>query len=89
MPPDPIGKVILITGAADGLGRAVSTALAQRGATLLVHGRDRARGEAVVAEALAAGSPESRFYEADSATLADVQRMADAILANEPRLDVL
>jgi NAD(P)-dependent dehydrogenase (short-subunit alcohol dehydrogenase family) len=89
MPPDPIGKVILITGAADGLGRAVSTALAQRGATLLVHGRDRARGEAVVAEALAAGSPESRFYEADFATLADVQRMADAILANEPRLDVL
>jgi NAD(P)-dependent dehydrogenase (short-subunit alcohol dehydrogenase family) len=58
MSPDPIGKVILITGATDGLGRAVSTALAQRGATLLVHGRDRARGEAVMAEALAAGSPE-------------------------------
>ena len=54
-----------------------------------MHGRDRARGEAVVAQALAAGSPESRFYEADFATLADVRRMSDAILANEPRLDAL
>jgi NAD(P)-dependent dehydrogenase (short-subunit alcohol dehydrogenase family) len=89
MSTDMIGKVILITGATDGLGRALSTALAQRGATLLVHGRDRARGEAVVAEALAAGSPESRFYEADFASLTDAQRMADAILANEPRLDLL
>jgi NAD(P)-dependent dehydrogenase (short-subunit alcohol dehydrogenase family) len=42
-----------------------------------------------VAEALAAGSPESRLYKADFATFADVQRMADAVLANEPRLDVL
>ena len=42
-----------------------------------------------MAQTLAAGSPESRFYEADFASLADVRRMADGILANEPRLDVL
>jgi len=89
MTPDLIGKAILITGATDGLGRAVAIALAQRGATLLVHGRHRARGEAVVAEVKAAGSPASRFYEADFATLTDVRCMADTILANEPRLDVL
>jgi NAD(P)-dependent dehydrogenase (short-subunit alcohol dehydrogenase family) len=89
MTPDLIGRVILITGATDGLGRGVAMALAQRGATLLVHGRDRARGEAVVAQALAAGSSESRFYEADFASLADVQHMADTLLANKSRLDVL
>ena len=89
MTPDLIGKAILITGATDGLGRAVAIALAQRGATLLVHGRHRARGEAVVAEVKAAGSPASHFYEADFATLTDVRCMADTILANEPRLDVL
>ena len=72
MTPDLIGKAILITGATDGLGRRVAMALAQRGATLLVHGRDRARGEAVVAQALAAGSLGSLFYEADFASLADV-----------------
>jgi NAD(P)-dependent dehydrogenase (short-subunit alcohol dehydrogenase family) len=89
MTPDLTGKAILITGATDGLGRGLALALAQRGATLLVHGRDRARGEAVMAQALAARSPESRFYEADFGSLADVRRMSDAILANEPRLDAL
>ena len=83
------GRVVLITGATDGLGREVALALARRGATLLVHGRDRARAEAVVAEVQAAGSPETRLYEADFAALADVERMANAILAHEPRLDVL
>ena len=69
MTPDLIGKAILITGATDGLGRAVAIALAQRGATLLVHGRHRARGEAMIAEVKAAGSPASRFYEAGFTTL--------------------
>ncbi len=87
MPPDLIGKVILITGATDGLGRGVAMALAQRGATLLVHGRDR--GRAVLAEVQAAGSSESGLYVADFAVLADVERIAGAILASEPRLDVL
>ena len=62
---DLTGKVVLITGATDGLGRGVAISLAQRGATLLVHGRDRARGEAVVREIRAVGSPEVRVYVAD------------------------
>src|SRR3989441_9985438 len=38
-------QVILITGATDGLGKAVAMQLARTGATLLLHGRDEARGE--------------------------------------------
>ncbi|MFZ0758134.1 MAG: SDR family NAD(P)-dependent oxidoreductase, partial [Trebonia sp.] len=34
------GKVILVTGATDGLGRALAAELARAGATVLVHGRD-------------------------------------------------
>jgi NAD(P)-dependent dehydrogenase (short-subunit alcohol dehydrogenase family) len=86
---DLAGKVVLITGGTDGLGRGVATVLAQRGARLLVHGRDRARGEAVVAQVQEAGSPKAQLYLADFAALADIERMADAILAGEPRLDVL
>ena len=86
---DLAGKVVLVTGATDGLGRAVAIALAQRGATLLVHGRDRTRGEAGLAKVQAAGSPEARLYVADFAVLAEVQSMAEAILTSEPRLDVL
>src|SRR3954463_3309876 len=89
MPDDLTGKVVLITGATNGLGRGVAAALAQRGATLLVHGRDRARGEAVLADVRAAGSPEARLYVADFEDLADIDRMAQTILAQEPRLGVL
>jgi len=86
---DLTGKLVLITGATDGLGRGVAIDLAQRGATVLVHGRKRARGEAVLAEGKAAGAPDARLYLADFGVLADIRRMADAILAGEPRLDVL
>ncbi|MDQ2706226.1 MAG: SDR family NAD(P)-dependent oxidoreductase [Actinomycetota bacterium] len=37
-------QTILITGATDGLGKAVAADLAGRGATVLLHGRDDARG---------------------------------------------
>jgi NAD(P)-dependent dehydrogenase (short-subunit alcohol dehydrogenase family) len=39
---------VLVTGSTDGLGRRVATALAQRGASVLVHGRDPAKVEAAV-----------------------------------------
>jgi NAD(P)-dependent dehydrogenase (short-subunit alcohol dehydrogenase family) len=82
------GKVVLITGATDGLGRAVARLLAARGFTILAHGRDSRRGEALLAELAAAGAT-ARFYRSDFAELAQVAAMADEILAREPRLDVL
>jgi NAD(P)-dependent dehydrogenase (short-subunit alcohol dehydrogenase family) len=82
------GRVILVTGATDGLGRAVALELAGRGATLLVHGRDPARLDSVVAELEAAGGI-ARPYRADFAALADVRQLADALRVNEERLDAL
>jgi short-subunit dehydrogenase len=41
---------ILVTGATDGLGRRVALELAGRGATMLLHGRDRGRCEAALEE---------------------------------------
>lgn len=43
-------QVILVTGATDGLGREFSRELAAQGATVLLHGRDAAKGEAAVRE---------------------------------------
>jgi NAD(P)-dependent dehydrogenase (short-subunit alcohol dehydrogenase family) len=83
-------QTILITGATDGLGRAVAIELAGAGATLLVHGRDDARGEAVVAEiAEIADNERVSFYRADFASLADVRAMAQLVAAEQDRLDVL
>src|SRR5262245_3345606 len=71
---------ILITGATDGLGRALAADLAGRGAGIVVHGRDRARAEAVAASIGAEG-----VLVADFASLADVRRMA----GEAPQVDVL
>jgi NADP-dependent 3-hydroxy acid dehydrogenase YdfG len=41
---------ILITGATSGLGQELARALAEKGATLLLHGRDAKRGREIVAQ---------------------------------------
>jgi NAD(P)-dependent dehydrogenase (short-subunit alcohol dehydrogenase family) len=79
-------RTVLVTGATDGLGRALAGALAARGATVLLHGRDAGRIRATEAEI---GARAVRAYEVDFASLADVRRMAAEIRARETRLHVL
>lgn len=80
----------LITGATQGLGRGVALDLARRGGTLLLHGRDAVRLEAVVAEVRAAAPDTTvRTALADLADLDQVHTMAAGILDTEPRLDAL
>ena len=78
----------LITGSTDGVGRAVAEFLGREGFRVLVHGRDRQRGEAVVDGIVAAGGA-AEFLRADLASLADVRRLATAVAENADRLDIL
>lgn len=82
-------QVILVTGSTDGLGAEVARRLASGGAHVIVHGRNRERGEALVAEIEAAGIGSAAFYAADLADLAAVRQFADTILRDYERLDVL
>ena len=82
------GKTVLVTGSTDGVGRYVAAKLAAAGAKVLIHGRDRARGEALTDEVSREGRGEAVFYPADLSSLAGARRLAEAVLADHKRLDV-
>jgi NAD(P)-dependent dehydrogenase (short-subunit alcohol dehydrogenase family) len=83
------GKVVLITGSTDGLGREVARRVAALGAHVLVHGRSQERGTALVQDITRTGTGSARFYSADLGSLAQVRTLAQAVLRDHPRLDVL
>ena len=83
-------KVCVITGGTDGIGKAAAYGLALQGARLLVHGRDPDKGARAVAELKArSGNPAIDLLQADFSSLADVRRLAAALLERTPRIDVL
>src|SRR5262245_21815895 len=87
---DLVGKVILITGAMDGIGKAAATELAQRGASLAIVGRNAQKTDQVLAElAAASGNSKLEGLLCDLSRMADVMRAAAAFKAKHERLDVL
>jgi NAD(P)-dependent dehydrogenase (short-subunit alcohol dehydrogenase family) len=82
------GKTVLITGSTDGVGRYVAAQLAAAGAKVLIHGRDKARGQSLADEIKRAGHAEPIFYQADLSSLAGSRQLANAVLADHKRLDI-
>jgi NAD(P)-dependent dehydrogenase (short-subunit alcohol dehydrogenase family) len=78
-------STVLVTGATDGLGRALATRLAGEGATVLAHARSEERGREALAELLD-GPGDVRLVVGDLASLSAVRALADQVPA---RLDVL
>jgi NAD(P)-dependent dehydrogenase (short-subunit alcohol dehydrogenase family) len=87
---DPVGAKILVTGATDGLGRRVASDLAASGATVLLHGRNPERLEATLEEIRGeTGDEKVGSYRADLSSLCEVRALAEQVLAEQDRLDVL
>ena len=82
------GRTALVTGATDGVGRVVAAALGKDGWRVLVHGRDRKRGEALVQE-ISQASGSASFLQADLASLAEVRRLAAEVRKTTDRLELL
>jgi NAD(P)-dependent dehydrogenase (short-subunit alcohol dehydrogenase family) len=83
-------QTILVTGATDGLGRALARELAARGALVLLHGRSPERLQATRRQiAEATGSDRLRTYQADLAALEQVRRLGREVDGQQERLDVL
>jgi NAD(P)-dependent dehydrogenase (short-subunit alcohol dehydrogenase family) len=78
-------STVLVTGATDGLGRALATRLASDGATVLAHARSEERGREALA-GLLDGPGDVRLVAGDLASLSAVRALADQV---PDRLDVL
>jgi NAD(P)-dependent dehydrogenase (short-subunit alcohol dehydrogenase family) len=84
------GRVVLVTGATDGIGRETALALARMGATVLLHGRNVEKGEAALAQIRqATGSPNLESYAADFSSQKQVRALAEAVRRKHDRLHVL
>jgi 3-oxoacyl-[acyl-carrier protein] reductase len=82
------GKVAIVTGGSQGIGRAIALAFAREGAKVIVVSRTAARCEKVVAEIIES-SGTAMSIPADIACEADMTRMAEQTRAKFQRIDIL
>jgi 2-keto-3-deoxy-L-fuconate dehydrogenase len=85
---DLTGKIILITGAASGIGEAMVHTLSGAGAFVYVADVDEVNGNRVAADAMADGRS-AEFIKINVAEKSNCDTAADKILGEKGRLDIL
>ena len=81
------GKVAAITGGTRSIGRAIADAFVAEGASVVINGRDEAKGKLAIDEI---GAPErTAFYAGDAAKQATVEGMVDFTIDTFGQLDIM
>jgi 3-hydroxybutyrate dehydrogenase len=81
------GRVAVITGGTRGIGRAIAEAFVRDGASVVINGRDVAKGQRAVDE-MAAGD-RVHFVAGDACIKEDCEGLIDATVERYGRLDIL
>lgn len=83
-------KVVLVTGATNGIGEVCALELARMGATVILVSRSQSRLEAVVNDIKSkTGNANVSSIQADLSSLAEIRKVAQQFLSVHSRLDVL
>jgi NADP-dependent 3-hydroxy acid dehydrogenase YdfG len=83
------GKVAIVTGASDGLGKQVALKLAREGVSLALVARDEARLTEVKDECVKLGSPKVNYYSCDLAIAQSVKETVAKIITDFGSVDIL
>jgi NAD(P)-dependent dehydrogenase (short-subunit alcohol dehydrogenase family) len=85
-----LGRICMVTGATGGIGLATAEALAQRGATVIIVGRNADKGAATVSRIQEqTGNPAVEFMLADLSSQQDIRQLAQQFTSQHSRLHVL
>ncbi len=82
-------RVVVITGAAKGIGRGCAAVFCREGGRVAVLDRDVMQGTATARELTSSGPGEARFWACDVAHPAELRRVIDEVAASWGRIDCL
>ena len=82
------GKIVLITGASSGIGKATALKVADAGATVLLVARSLDKLEETKEEIVSGGGA-AHIHQCDLADIEDIERMAEEVLAYHGHVDIL
>lgn len=83
------GKIVMITGASRGLGKAMAREFASQGATLILHASKKTPAATQTLKEIRILSPQSQLYYADFTKNDDIIAMTHLIQKALPRIDIL
>ena len=81
------GKVALVTGGSDGIGKAIARIFAKEGAKVVVASRNETKGKKALAELHGLG--EATYFKVDVSKSDQVRQMVDGTIQRYGRIDIL